>query len=604
MFMSMEDIIHDLGIFLYGKEEGPVFCREALKTAESYRERLVPSPNYHGAGFPLNEDDSFIITYGDSIRSVSRPPLETLNAFLSGNLRPPVSGVHILPFFPYTSDDGFSVSDYRKVNPSLGGWEDIRALGRSYRLMGDLVLNHCSVKSDAFKKYLAGDPKYSRYFIEADKDSDLSAVVRPRTHPLLTPYETKEGIKHIWTTFSADQVDLNFAHPPVLLEMLDILLFYISQGIQVIRLDAIAYLWKEPGHPCVHHEKTHAVVKFFRAILRKYAPWAVLLTETNVPHKENISYFGDGSDEAHMVYQFPLPPLVLDTFLKGNCSHLLRWASGLKKPAGNTAFFNFLASHDGIGVQPLKGILSPEELDSLIRTIKDRGGFVSYKATPDGNIPYELNINYLDALAPKQLPAKERSELFLAAQSILLAMPGVPGIYIHSLLGSGNWPEGVSLTGMNRSINRQKLSYEELLEDLGGRNDLRYLVYKGYCNLLKVRRSSLAFDPLGGASFLPSDGKVFPFLRYSQDGKEKVLCVVNCTGTETRYTLSPASLGFPKTEYYFDLIAGNRIDPLREGLSITLALRPYQVLWITPEEFSRDGFKGKEGYIKSPYKPL
>jgi len=576
----MEKIIQDIFRFLYGKEKGASVAVDAFRILEKYKGKLKPPAGYKSEEFPLTEKDSFCITYGDSILREGEIPLKTLDGFFTARLKDTLSGIHILPFFPFTSDDGFSISDYRAVNPSLGGWEDVRSLGGSFLLMADLVLNHCSVKSFWFKEFLAGNPKYRDYFITADKDTDLSGVVRPRTLPLLTPFETKEGIRHVWTTFSADQVDLNFSHPPVLLEMLEILFFYISQGVSVIRLDAIAYLWKEIGHSCIHHEKTHRVVKLFRAFIELFAPWVILITETNVPHEQNISYFGKGDDEAHMVYQFPLPPLVLDAFVRSDCNHLVRWALSLNKPEGPNTYFNFLASHDGIGVTPAQGFLSQAEMDNLLSVVKERGGFVSYKSTPSGNIPYELNINYLDALSPKTLPEDLRAAQFLAAQAVLLSMPGVPGIYIHSLLGSGNWQEGVALTGRNRSINRERINLAELERDLGDPESLRSRIFCGFIKLLKARASSRAFEPLGKSSVMPSAGKVFPILRQDREGREKILCLINVTGEEQRYTFNPGSFSSRTGDSFYDLVTNSEWSCLTSGLNRTAVLAPYQILWL------------------------
>jgi sucrose phosphorylase len=347
--------------------------------------------------------------------------------------------VHILPFFPYSSDDGFSIIDYTAVNPEWGTWADIRQLGEHVRLMFDAVINHISCQSEWFQGFLRDDPQYAGFFIIVDGGADLSMVVRPRALPLLTPVETSTGKRFVWTTFSEDQIDLNFGNPEVLLRLVDVLLLYVEQGAEFIRLDAIAYLWKRLGTPCIHLEEAHRVVKLLRAVMDAVAPGVLLITETNVPHDENISYFGDGTDEAQMVYQFSLPPLTLHAFLTGNATYLTRWATTLQPFSSETTFFNFLASHDGIGVRPAEGILPPEEVQRLVDTTLAHGGFVSHKTDGDGaQSVYELNISYFDALSDPRdnEPLALQVDRFLAAQAIMLALQGVPGIYVHSLFGS------------------------------------------------------------------------------------------------------------------------------------------------------------------------
>ncbi|MBN2049176.1 MAG: sugar phosphorylase [Spirochaetales bacterium] len=560
---------------IYGAEKAQEVYQRLSWMLENRLKEITP-PSVKGAGsLPVSEEDAFVITYGDQFRKAEAEPLAVLGQFADRYLRGLVSGIHILPFFPYTSDDGFSVVDYRAVNPAWGTWKDIQAAGGRFRLMSDLVLNHCSASSPWFKAFLRGEEPYGNYFITVDEGTDLSMVARPRALPLLTPFHTSEGKKHVWTTFSADQVDLNFACPEVLLEMIDVFLFHVRQGIQVIRLDAIAYLWKEIGHSCLHHAKTHAVVKLFRALVDEYLPWVIILTETNVPHKENISYFGDGTDEAHMVYQFSLPPLVLDAFLRQDAGHLRTWAGTLPPPDGKTTFFNFLASHDGVGVLPAQGILSEEEIEQLIGSVKNRGGLISYKATAAGKIPYEMNVNYLDAVAEASLPKELRAKKFLAAQAFLLIMPGVPGIYIHSVIGSGNWLEGVEQTGMNRTINRQKLDLDTVAEELDRPGSLRNLVYNGYASMLRVRRTRKAFHP--GASFrvLPAAKGVFAAERISPDRSQRLVCMINTSLKDEECRLPTVFNGTTVV----DILSSREITLSPQG---SIPVPPLGVLWVEP----------------------
>ncbi|MCG8585754.1 MAG: alpha-amylase family glycosyl hydrolase, partial [Pirellulales bacterium] len=385
-----------------------------------------------------DQTDIVLITYGDMVRSDGdASPLSELRGFLKDeSLDESLSTVHILPFFPYSSDDGFSVIDYHAVNPELGDWPDVARLSEDFRLAFDLVLNHASSKSDWFARYLACEEPYSRFFVEADPEADLTAVTRPRSLPLLTSYETAHGTKYVWTTFSADQVDLNFAEPELLLAMLGVLLDYTARGAQVIRLDAIAFLWKRIGTSCVHLDETHEVVKLMRDVLEAAAPHVWILSETNVPHKENISYFGDG-DEAHIVYQFSLPPLLLDAFTHADTTYLCKWLSDLEPAKPGTTFLNFTASHDGVGVRPLEGLVPDDRLESLVAAVKSRGGLVSTRRREDGtDVPYELNIAYVDALAPSEADEDLHARRFLSTQAVMLALRGVPALYFHSLVGA------------------------------------------------------------------------------------------------------------------------------------------------------------------------
>ncbi len=460
---------------------------------------LAQSPANAAHAGPLTEEDVVLITYGDQVLRSGQLPLQTLNSFLHPHLKEIVSSVHILPFFPYSSDDGFSIIDYRLVNPVIGRWEDITEIASDFRLMVDAVVNHISVKSDWFQGYIQGDRHYQNHFISVDPDTDLSMVVRPRDLPLLTPFDTHSGQLYVWTTFSADQADLNYGNPEVLLAIIDVLLFYIRQGTQLIRLDAIAFLWKEIGSASIHLPQTHAIIQLMRTIVDAIAPWVYLITETNVPHRENVSYFGDGNNEAHLVYQFALPPLVLHTLLTGDAASLTAWASELETPSRNTTFFNFLASHDGIGLRPAQDFLSGRDIDRLVEWTEECKGGVSYRRVGEvERTPYELNITYFDALRDPDsadTPSPRWIARFICSQAIMLSMAGIPGIYFHSLFGSRNDLMGVEATGRLRSINREKFQADDLAQKLSDPTNTASQVYRAYCRLVVARKRHPAFNP-------------------------------------------------------------------------------------------------------------
>jgi sucrose phosphorylase len=509
---------------LYRADDAPLLLVRVEKLIADYRLRI---PARSGK---LTERDSFLIAYGDQVQSPNEKPLQTLSAFCKQYLTDVVGGIHILPFYPWTSDDGFSVVDYRKVDSNLGDWDDIASMQSHFRLMFDGVINHISSQSEWFQGFLRGDPRYRDYFISVEGSPDLSKVVRPRALPLLTNFNTPSGEKRVWTTFSADQIDLNFKNPEVLLEILDTLLIYVERGAAFIRLDAIAYLWKEIGTTCIHLPQTHQVIQFLRAALNEAAPHVHLITETNVPHADNIAYFGDGTNEAQLVYNFVLPPLTLHTFHTGDARVLSNWAKTLTLPSDRTTFFNFLASHDGIGLNPVRGILSNEEIDSLVKKTLEHGGLVSYKENSDGTqSPYEMNINYFDALSNPNgaEPLDLQVDRFIAAQAIMLSLLGVPGIYFHSLFGSRGWIEGVKQTGRHRTINREKLQFDQLQNELADATSLRYKVFTDYSRLLKTRSGSPAFHPHGTQRILDLHPSVFAVERISPDSKSSVVCLHN-----------------------------------------------------------------------------
>ncbi len=571
--------------FLYGPDRADSAWRRLDAVLQDFQQRN-PALASESAIQPLTQRDAILITYGDQFQEPGVPPLRTLRTVLSDTLDRPVSGVHILPFFPYSSDDGFSVIDYALVDPTLGTWADVEQLGHEFRLMFDVVINHVSRESAWFQRFLADEPTFADWFITVELGTDLSSVVRPRTLPLLTEVKTQGGDKLVWTTFSDDQIDLNFAHPPVLLRMLEILLLYVEKGARIIRLDAIAYLWKEVGSTSIHLEETHRVVKLMRSVLDAAAPGVILITETNVPHEENISYFGEvqpetgRTDEAQMVYQFPLAPLVVHSLLSGDASALSRWAAGLETPAAQATFFNFTASHDGIGVMPTRGLLSDEEVQVLIDATLAHGGRVGYKTNADGSrSAYELNISYFDAISnpAAEEPQSLQVARFVASQAIMLALVGVPGIYVHSLFGSRSWQEGVARTGHNRTINRQKFWRATLEQELADPTSLRYQVFAAYRRLLEARASSSAFHPHGGQQVLFLNRGVFTLLRTSPGGDDLALCLHNVSDRDQIVNLSPGELGIP-IGVWRSLFTDEAFSMGEEDLVLTLP--PYGVRWL------------------------
>ncbi len=556
-------------VALYGPEAGAaVYARLAT--------RLALFPRQHRSG-ALTQRDAILITYADQVQEPGGAPLRTLANFCHSHLQGIISGVHILPFFPSSSDDGFSVVDYRAVDPVLGDWGDLTSLGEGFELMFDAVINHASRQGAWFQAFLRDEPRFRRFFIVVEGDPDLSAVQRPRALPLLTEVQTPSGLKKVWTTFSDDQMDLNYANPDVLLEMLDILLFYVTQGAEFIRLDAIAYLWKEIGTSCVHLPQTHRVVQIIRAVLDDVAPGVRLITETNVPHRDNISYFGSGANEAQLVYNFALPPLALHAIRVGDARLLTRWASELALPSKQTTFFNFLASHDGIGLMPVRGILSEEDLMKLVEGVTAHGGLVSYRNNPDGSrSPYELNINYFDALSDPHSsePLAIQVRRFMASQAILLSLIGVPAIYFHSLFGSRGWPEGVAQTGRNRTINRQKLQMAELEAGLSRPQSLRAQVFAAYARLLRARAASPAFHPNGAQAAKSCGDSIFALLRTAPDFGATVLCLQNVSD---QAQLAYGVADYLETDTLIDLITDRSVMASGEG---TIDLKPYETLWL------------------------
>ena len=568
--------------FVYGEHDAQMAHERIMELVSRFRDKKAKAPG-NDPNYAISEKDVILITYGDFVRSDDNTPLQTLAEFLRKNLEEKISIVHVLPFYPYSSDDGFSVIDYRLVNPELGSWEDIHALSNDYKLMFDAVINHISQESLWFKGFVDGDARYDNYFITEADTWDLSKVVRPRTSKLLTEVETVNGKKKVWTTFSADQVDLNYQNPKVFIEIIDLLLFYILQGASVIRLDAIAYLWKESGTTCIHLPQTHHLIKAMRLVVDMVAPEVILITETNVPHEENIRYFGEideatgETDQAHMVYQFPLAPLVLHTFMVGSTDQINAWIEGFETSG---LFMNFIASHDGIGIMPAIGLIDEQEVDSIVTQVKAHGGLVSYKSNPDGSERvYELNTTLYDALNdPKTPDPRLDIPRYIASQVIMISLAGVPGIYFHSLFGSRNAHDHYKKTGRMRSINRKGFRIEALEGILTDPTNIHCQVFNQYQRILQIRKEEPAFHPRGRQNILRLSDDVFALERESLDSSSRVLVLVNVTEKNISLEVDLDEMQMNKGRKFVDLMSGKEY-PWEQRL-LKIALEPYQSVWL------------------------
>ncbi len=552
--------------------------------AEKMLERFYMMIGRYGIGLetlPIrkrwNEKDAVLITYADMVQDNENNALSVLNQFCNRHLKGAVNTLHLLPFYPWSSDDGFSVIDYRQVATENGTWQDVQHIGKDFHLMFDFVLNHCSAKSRWFKDYVSGIEPEKNYFVEANPKEDLSLVTRPRASPLLTKTQTRAGTKYVWTTFSADQVDLNWKSPDLLFEFLDILFYYLSMGAKIFRLDAVAFMWKKIGTNCLHLPETHEIVKLFRDVLEIVSPESILITETNVPHEENISYFGRG-DEAHMVYQFTLPPLLLHGLLNEKSNHLTEWALQLPKLRKGCTYLNFTASHDGVGVRPLQGILDNKEIKKLVRMMEARGGKVNWKSNSDGTkSPYELNITYYDAMSDLKDDTLGMRRFF-CSQALALSMQGIPAVYFHSLIGTLNNYEGVKKTNENRTINRRKWNVTELNALIENPETHHSIVFQLYQKLLRKRTDQPAFDP-DALQIIHDLGKnFFALTRESVDKSQKILCLYNFT-SKTKSLKKPIFLKSAKKRF-FDIASGKTIPFTARGLSF----KPYHFYWLLIDE--------------------
>lgn len=588
--------------FLYGEETAKQYLPELERVMKVYYahkpySRLEAEQNIDEST-RFTEQDVILITYGDLLRSETSSPLASLVHILEQvpGFKKAINTLHILPFFPYSSDRGFSVTDFRNVDPKLGSWQDIAKIGDSYKLMFDAVCNHTSSKSKAFQKLLSGNPEYkdiATVYLDPNEltSKDRSLIVRPRTSDVLTKFQSIDGAIWVWTTFSADQIDLNYCNPKVLLWVIETLLLYVRRGADLIRLDAVTYLWQIPGTTCANLPQTHETIKLFHDIFAIVAPGVSLITETNIPHQQNIAYFGNGHDEAQMVYNFALPPLVLHTFYREDITDLAQWANTLEFPSDACTYLNILDTHDGIGLMGVKNILSTEDINFLISRAREHGAFVSYKTGTGGkDEPYEINTTWYSALNldSGNEPLAIQIKRFVASRSIALVLKGVPGIYLHGLIGTTNDVDTVIKTKSKRDINRQIIAETALDKELKLPNSKLSQLTRALGKLLENRVGQKAFHPQGKQQILNLDRKCFVVLRVSPREEEHILTITNVSHQtfELEIPLEKLQLknfnptNTPENNYWYDLI-GNRGFRVQQQ-KMFLILHPYDVVWLVP----------------------
>ena len=551
---------------------------EILEFSDNIYNLIVSKKTLHASSLlsdQWSEKTTVLITYANSITSTNNmSPLSSLQKFVSSKCQQFIDTVHILPFFPSSSDDGFAVKDYYNIDNEFGDWKDIINISKSFRVMADVVINHGSSEGVWFKNFIKGEGRGHDYFLSFDNTFDITEVVRPRTSPLLNTFDTHDGTRYLWCTFSKDQVDYNFNNPKVINEFVEIILYYLKMGITIFRFDAVAFLWKRIGTSCMNLEKTHEIIRLFRTIIDYLSPYTVLVTETNTPAAENVSYFGNGN-EAHWIYNFSLPPILIYSVLIGNASYLEKLTMSMPPSQIGTSYLNFIASHDGIGLRPVETFLTKIEVERFTQLMENNGGKITYRSTnTDVDEPYEINISLFDAM--KETFSKEKKlfiERYICIHTIMMSLEGVPAFYIHSLFGTENDYALYQKTGHNRSLNRGKIDYNKIKTE--STNTKESKIYNKLRELLLLRRNQAAFHPNALQFTLHLGNELYGIWRQSIDKTQSIFCITNIT--EEIVTLSLLDINLDDADKWHDLITQEAVE---DNIS-NIELKPYQTVWLS-----------------------
>ena len=521
------------------------------------------------------EKDLFLITYADSIINKNVKNFICLNDFLNKYCKE-FSYIHVLPFFPYSSDDGFAVMDFKKVNSEHGTWEDFKKISYSFKTMVDLVINHCSSKNKIFIDFLNGSSNMSDFFIVSDKKfKQLEKIVRPRSSDISKKINLNGKTKYVWCTFSHDQVDFNFKNPHVLIYFLEIMKLYLDKNVKALRLDAVAFIWKQLGTKCINLPQTHDIIRLLRLIIDNYYPDVLIITETNIPSHENLSYFGN-NNEAHCIYNFSLAPLLIHAIISGNGKYLKRWSRSMPPAQEKNSYLNFLSSHDGIGLRPLEGILPEKELTNYLNFFKKQGALFGLRKNKKKESVYEVNITLLDAFKESYFGSDSyRIKRFVLAHTILFSMEGIPAVYIQNMIGSKNDYAKVKKTGINRSINRRNWEFNLLEQKLKNKNSTNSKIFNLLKEIISLRKKQPAFHPNATQFTLQLDDDFFGIWRQSIDRSQSIFCVSNLTNSQKRISL--LNINLISTNEWFDIISRKQI----KNQSGIITFKPYQTYWLT-----------------------
>ncbi len=520
----------------------------------------------------ISEKTSLVICYGDNINSNQKNSIQVFQNFFKKNLKKYFNAIHFLPFYPSSSDSGFAVKDHYKIEKRIGSWSDIKKISKSSHVMADIVINHSSARGLWFKNFLKKKRPGKDYFLTVNSKFNTTKVVRPRDHKLLKKIDIFRKSDYLWRTFSTDQIDLDFKNPSVLLRFIKIMVHLVSNGVTIFRLDAIAYLWKKNGTNCINLKQTHEIVKLLRLISNLLNVETIIITETNLPEKENLSYFGK-NDEANWIYNFSLPPLLIHAFLFENSSYLNKWSKKLPNAKFQNSYLNFIASHDGIGIRPTEGILNKESLNDFLKRLKKNGSKFSYRKVQNKSKKvYEANITVYDALKKSNTDPNGKFflERYIAAHAIMISFEGIPAVYFNSLFGKANDEAKYVITGNNRDVNRYKWSHKNITKKLSDKTSKQSIFYQNLGKLLEIKRKQKAFHPNAKRLNINLGSKLFCFKRISLDKKQTIISITNCSSVDQ----------YPKLNKKYSKWK-NIINPKINSLNESLKLKPFETMWLS-----------------------
>ena len=522
-----------------------------------------------------------------------------------------INYVHLMPLLKMPkepNDGGYAVSDYRSVEERFGTMEDIREIAGVFRsrnmlLELDLVLNHTSNEHEWARKAAEGDKECQEmYYMYDDRGiPDLFEQTLPEIFPETAPgnFTYVEALnKWVFTTFNTFQWDLNYSNPRVFTEMAKILLNLANQGVDVLRLDVVAFMWKRLGTQCQNLDEAHLLLQMFKACTKITAPGAIFKAEAIVQPKEIVKYLGGGvADECEIAYNASFMVYLWDTMATRNKLILENGLKNIPRLPSGTTWINYIRCHDDIGL----GYADQDILNAGFNPFEHRQFIISYYVGEfEGSTSKGQRFMYNPRTKDARITGSTASLLgleraieennrqktedgirrILLMHGLIMSFGGIPLVYYGdevAHLNDYSYIEDASKANDSRWLNRPVIDWDKVkLRHQSGTVEQR--VFDGLRKMIAIRKNLPEFHNANDYRLLENDNpQVFTFVR--QQGWQRALVAANLSGGVQRLPrtiLDHAGFG----HFVFDAYEDRPVNLGGGQQDGQLVLEPYQFLWL------------------------
>lgn len=526
-----------------------------------------------------------------------------------------INMLHIMPMLdcpPEHSDGGYAVRDFYRIDPRFGTTEDVEALAatlkkRDMLLVLDVVVNHTSNEHEWAQRARQGDKKYQDYFFVFDdrETPDIFEETMPEIFPLIAPgnftWDAEMG-KWVMTVFHSYQWDLNYRNPAVLIEMIDIILYWANQGADILRLDAVAFLWKKIGSVCQNEREAHLLLQLMKDCCQVTAPGVLFIAEAIVAPSEISKYFGEdaiNAKECEIAYNATLMALLWDAVATKNAALLNQGIKRHPIKLERATWLNYVRCHDDIGLGfddhdvRLAGYDPAMHRRFLVDYFTGR-----FPGSPARGLPFGENPKTGDARISGSLASLVGLEAALESQdaaaiddaiktivllhSVILSFGGIPLLYYGDAIGAINSLEylaDASKAADNRWINRSNFDWNKA-KKRHQTGTVEQRIFSALKKMIVLRKETTAFADMDNRQLLDVDTpNLLVFSRVDPSNSRNRVLVVANFNVEAQTLPSDAliSNGFLQPEAMKDLCTGERIEVSND----MIVLPPLSCLWLT-----------------------